>query len=83
MAKAEYFCVRCKYCHNPIPLAEFDPNLHFRWTAPFSLRHADQIPTSECIASGDYDSSDLIDKTEMEKIAGFSPHPAVVSNLSR
>jgi hypothetical protein len=68
------FAVNCRFCGNPIPLAQFDESLYYRLADSFVIQHDEQVLNSNCNARGVYSSGDL-------RRLDFIPLPGLVPNL--
>lgn len=75
----EFICVHCKYCAEPIPLAETGPEFSDDFLPePHSeiiVRHSTHVPSSRCRQSAVYDVDFDIRPIRRLRRVGLRPHP--------
>jgi hypothetical protein len=71
----KYFAVmECKGCHAPIPLSEYDGDLHYKLADDsFFVNHRDQVAGSRCDASGIYGLDD-VSKLDLPYVSSLTPN---------
>ncbi len=73
MTISPHFTVMCTYCDSVIPLAAYNPDLHYKLADSFFGRHSEQVPGSKCNALGIYSFMDL-DKRDVAPVYNLSPN---------
>jgi hypothetical protein len=70
---ASYYVVRCRACHQLVPLIEFFPEFSYKFPDMFTVVHKQHVPSASCDLELHYDWHN-IRRAVLAKLPNFKAH---------